>query len=387
MAKNLFYNIIDFGSSKLRFSIFDNNLNNKFYISKSVKLENNFEAHFNEINNLIKHSEKKIKSHIKDLILIIDSKEMFYIDLSLNKNFTKKIKFEKAFKIFILEIKQIISSNYENLEIIHIINSKCIIDKKTFFGLPKNETNFNNLKIDFKIICLPKKLTNLLRYNLNKINLNLSNIFCSSYVKSLAYLNKLNLDKVSFLDIGYERTNLLSYINNNLIFFKTLPIGSDHITRDISKVLNIDPREAEKLKKIFNKSETEFSYLDDTKANNLIVKDILKKNISIELLKKVILYRVQEIIDLAFKNKELKISSRNLKNTELFLIGEGALLFNNNAFHLNDKVEFKSINFFSETGSQICNSGLTYYLNSYEIPKITRKKAGLFEKFFNFFSR
>ena len=42
--------------------------------------------------------------------------------------------------------------------------------------------------------------------------------------------------------------------------FHTIPIGSLHITKDISNVLNVDFDEAENIKKFFNKSETEFSY-------------------------------------------------------------------------------------------------------------------------------
>ena len=39
----------------------------------------------------------------------------------------------------------------------------------------------------------------------------------------------------------------------------------------------------------------------------ILLKEIINKNISIDLLKKVILYRVQEIIDLILKNQKLII--------------------------------------------------------------------------------
>ena len=86
---------------------------------------------------------------------------------------------------------------------------------------------------------------------------------------------------------------------------------------------------------------------------------LLNKNISIDLLKKVILYRVQEIIDLTFKKSKINNIKKNLKDTDLFLIGEGSKLFNNNSFYLNDKFGFKSINFYNETDVQICKCGLS----------------------------
>ena len=61
------------------------------------------------------------------------------------------------------------------------------------------------------------------------------------------------------------------------------------------------------------------------------------------------------------------------------------MLLNNNSFYLNDKYQFNSINYYGETDSDICNSGLIYYINNYEIPKLNKKKLGLFGKFFNLF--
>ena len=162
------------------------------------------------------------------------------------------------------------------------------------------------------------------------------------------------------------------------------PIGGFHITNDISKVFKISMEEAENIKRSFNKSETEFSYEKSINDNSFSAKNIIKNNISIDILKKVILYRIQEIIDLTFKKSNINNINININEADLFLIGDGSLLFNNNSFHLKDK--FKSINFYSEKDIDICNSALVYYLNNYEIPRITNKKSGFFERFFNLFS-
>ena len=61
------------------------------------------------------------------------------------------------------------------------------------------------------MICYPKKNIQNMNNYFNKNNLNISKIFCTSYLKSQSYLSKLNLDKVSFLDIGYERTSALFF--------------------------------------------------------------------------------------------------------------------------------------------------------------------------------
>ena len=99
------------------------------------------------------------------------------------------------------------------------------------------------------------------------------------------------------------------------------------------------------------------------------------------------MYRVQEIMDLTYK--KFKFNSRKyiLEDTDLLLIGDGSKLFNNNSFYLNDSFGFKSINFYRETDVQICKFGLENYITNYELPRITTKKQGIFEKFFNIFDK
>ena len=77
------------------------------------------------------------------------------------------------------------------------------------------------------------------------------------------------------------------------------------------------------------------------KSTNDTAFKLIKKNISIDTLKKVILYRIQEILDLIFKKSNISKYNIRLNETELFLIGGGSTLFDNNSFYLNDKFEFK----------------------------------------------
>ena len=387
MSENNYYNIIDFGSSKIRFSVFDNKLKEKFSESKITIFNNDNLSYFSEIKNIVKKAEKEISSHIEDIILILDSKRLLNINISLFKNIDYKSSIIKLYDTLILELRQLIYSHYQSYEIVHTIIDKCIIDDIEYSELPIKKKDVSNIKIDFKLICFPKKNIDELKTNFSKINLNIISFYCSSFVKSSSYIKKLNLNKISFLEIGYERTSLLIYDYNKIKFIQTVPIGSSHITKDISKIFKITYNDAEKIKKSFNKSETEFSYTGKSNNNDISVKDIINKKISIDLLKKVILYRIQEIIDLHFKLSRIKNYNINLKETDLFLIGEGSILFDNNSFYLDNKFEFKSINYLSETDSQICLSGIAQYLSEYEKPKINIKNKGLFEKFFFYFSK
>ena len=380
MNKKNYFNIIDLGSSRVRLSVFDNELNNIFSESKNLDFNRDEIDNFNNIQNLIKKAEKKISSHLDNIILLVDSNKLLNIQLSIQKNTDINTNVGIIYKSILMELNQLIKSNYLEYDIIHTILDSCIIDNVKHDELPKNINKIKNLKINFTIICFPRKNIELLRKNFNKYNIQILSILCTSFTKTLSYLNKLSHNKLSFLDIGWERTSIIIYENYKLRFIDTIPIGGFHITKDISKIFKIDLDEAENIKKSFNKSENEFSYKNEEKLNQISAVEIFNKNISVDLLKKVILYRVQEIIDLSLNKLQI-----NLKNTDLFLTGGGSILFKNNSFYLKDKSEFNSINYYVEQDAEICKSGLTYYLNNSVMLEKSKKKQGLFEKFFNFF--
>ena len=87
MAETNYYNILDFGSSKIRFSVFDTNNNKKFSKNKEVLYSDNYESHFNNLDAIIKEAEKKISFHIEDIILVFDSVDLVTIDISLKKKY------------------------------------------------------------------------------------------------------------------------------------------------------------------------------------------------------------------------------------------------------------------------------------------------------------
>ena len=388
MGKNSNFNIIDFGSSKIRFASFDNNLDEKFSESIKVYTNENLKSHFEAINKIIKKAEKNFSDHIEDIILILDTDQLFTIDISLTKNLDRSSKINKLYEPLILELNQIIKSNYDKYYLSQIIIDKCIIDdEKIFEEFPKDKIVDNNLKVDFKLICFPKLFIKKIKDHFIKFNLNIINIFCTSYIKSQSYVKKLNENKTTFLDVGLRRSSIFFFENKKLKLIETIPLGGHHITIDISKIFKISEADAEKLKKSFNKTYTEFSYKNKTSQDTMVIHEIINKNISVDLLKKVILYRVQEIIDLIFKKSNINDRKNILEGSDLFLIGEGSKLFKNNSFYLDDRFGFKSINCYSESDVQICKCGLENHKINYELPKINNKKHGIFEKFFNFFDK
>ena len=82
---------IDFGSSKIRLGLFNNETSKNIFVLEKECISNfslnnfNVDSSKEEIKNLIKSAEKKIDKHINNINLMIDTPNMFSLDLSLKK--------------------------------------------------------------------------------------------------------------------------------------------------------------------------------------------------------------------------------------------------------------------------------------------------------------
>ncbi len=391
MEKNNLSTIIDFGSTNLRLGVFDEKLSNLFFKTKEVNKNDNFENYVKSINLIIREAEKKISTHLENITVLYDSSEICSVDICIKKKLDQMANFNENILSMILEANNLINKHYQNKKIIHLIIKKYIINDKEFFNIPDEMPKLDSLILEIKLILLPySRYKNVIEI-FNKNNLKVLNFFSSSLVKSFQYIELFQETKfVAFLDIGLDRSTLIFFNNKKIDFLNNIPIGGNHISKDISQIMKLKFDDSENLKKTFSKSETDFTYSDTVSSDsNYTINKIIGKNISIDLLKKVVLSRVEEIIKLSFKDLSILKNIDSYQDLNFVLIGNGSKIFNKNSFHIEDKYNFKEINFYEENDLEICIAGLKYEKNFNEKNvkkfKKNQKKIGFFHKFFNFF--
>ena len=379
---------IDFGSSRIRIGVFDLESSRNIFISEKDCISNFSEKYFdisksNEvINSLIKSAEKKIDNHIKNINLMIDTPDMFSIDISIKKTSDKKKYSNSDILSLLQEGKNLIQNNYSDKKIVHMIAKNFIFDDIEYFEIPNKELNYNTLIINLKFICFSnntfKKLQDI--FNINHIAIN--NLYCSSYIRSANYnLIFENYKKKIFLDIGYNKSTVIVFEDKRFLFFNVLPVGGKHITKDISILLKIDINDAEKLKKSLNKSDTIFENKSD---ENIKLK-------SSDLSKQIIHARVDEIIKLNLANEYFNSFFYQNDDSVLVFTGEGSKILNKNSIYLEEKFDFfNEISFFEEDSTSICESGFNFD-NEKKFQEVSfqtkkSKNKGFFEKFFYFFN-
>ena len=379
---------IDFGSSRIRIGVFDLESSKNIFTFEKDCISNFNEKYFdisksNEvINSLIKVAEKKIDNHIKNINLMIDTPDMFSIDISIKRTFDKKKYSNSDILSLLQEGKNLIQNNYFDKKIVHMIAKKFIFDDIEYFEIPNKELNYNSIIVDLKFICFSKNIFKKLQDIFNINHLVINNIYSSSYVRSANYnLNFENYKKKIFLDIGYNKSTVIVFEDKRFLFFNVLPVGGNHITKDISVLLKIDINDAENMKKSLNKSDTVFENKFD---ENIKLK-------SPDLHKQIIHARVDEIIKLNLANEYFNSFFYQNDDSVLIFTGEGSKILNKNSIFLEEKFDFfNEISFFEEDSTSICESGFNFDKEKkfQEVSFQTKKSKnkGFFEKFFNFFN-
>jgi len=368
MNNKNFQTFFDCGFSKVRASTFNkNNKDETFYAdSKFFTDRSNLEL---KIQKIITFLEKNSNEYINNISLMLDSPKTLSIGISLFKKLDGSKLKKRNIQFLVQEAKQQILKHYINHSIAHIIINNYRIDGVDYSYLPdKIKCDFISLDIFF--ICLPVDMVLYFQNIFSKSNILVNQVICSTYAKSINYKNNLNLSgHVSFIDVGFNRTSIISYFNDKILSLDVLPVGGNHITKDISQILEIDLEKSEQEKRNFGQNH-KFSNYNDASS---------------ETLQKIIFARTEEILELCVQS--IESNSHVLSEFKIVLMGEGSKILDN---RYKDKISFsKEIYFLDETLEDICQSGIQFTkgLNKQEVvvvPKI-QIKQGFFEKLFHFF--
>ena len=345
--------VLDFGSKNLRLGIFDQSLKNIY--SSEKKITNSLDK---SLNSIIRDAEKYLSTHLDNIIVLFDSPKFYSLDISIKKVFDHEILINKVYNKLIEEAHFIVSQNNFKDQIIHLVVNDIIVDDNKKLDKIIEGIKIKSLILEIKFICLSKILIDEISNRFKMNNLKILNLYCSSYIK--AFFHKKKLDDENFfilIDIGFERTTRLIFNENKLKYLKSIPLGSNNITKDISKVLKLNLEYSEDLKIKFNRLENETSFNKTNSDKINLYSEVLKKNISIHLLKQIIEARINEIIDLVISSNNYINNFNSLTKPKLFLTGRGSKLLSTN-YKLSIIKSVSELTIFDENDIDYCRSGL-----------------------------
>jgi cell division protein FtsA len=370
MSDKNFNTFIDFGKNAIRACSFNKEtkkVENQLILTIENNQSNNLSDKEKLIEDLIINLEKKNGEYLDEISLMADNSDILLISLSLFKKSDEKILNDNLLKYIIDEAKFEINKNYPNYEIVHSIIKNFYVNQKKFSEIPKNLSH-SKFTVEFNFFVYPKLLLVNLRKIFAKQNVIIKKFIFSSYSKSIFYLDKIHdKRKVILVDIGFEKTSAFLFENKKMQQFKILPIGGNHISKDISKILKIEISKANEIKLNFNDINNDKDLNQD----------------QIELIKKIIFSRIEELLEICtlFLNE-----NDDLKDVKFVFFGNGSKILDSK-FKSNIIFDY-AIDLLDEDYIDICLSGLSLAdREEASSNKIVLKNTekGFFEKFFNLF--
>ena len=171
--------------------------NEKIYSEKLEIEKNSKELKFRKLEEFLDINifkiEKKLNNFVKDIYVILDSKEFHSIKLSIQKDNNGNPINSETLIHPLNDLKNLCQSNLQNKKIVHFLIEKYLIDNKFYTTLPEN-VNCNIFSLDTEFICLSKNLIENIEKILKKYHISLNQILSASYLEKL----KDNTDNTIF---------------------------------------------------------------------------------------------------------------------------------------------------------------------------------------------
>ncbi len=185
---------------------------NKEIIFNHQELNENFKKLQNFLDHNIIEIEKKLKSYVKEINLIVDDVNFISIDMSSTHNFKNTLNELNNLTTSLVDLKNNIKQHIFNYEIIHLIINRFIIGKESYSSVP-NDIKDENVFLEIRFICL--KLDTYKKYQeiFAKYQINIKNILNYEYVNSFKNSDQDNLFNISEKLINGSNQNEILFIN------------------------------------------------------------------------------------------------------------------------------------------------------------------------------
>ena len=184
-------------------------------------------------------------------------------------------------------------------EVIHVLPYNFKVDDQDFIEDPYG-MNASRMEVDVNIILTQKSSLSNLTKAVRSSGLEIESIVLNSYASAIATMNEDEKELgVAVIDMGGQTSNLIIHTGNSIRYNDFIPVGSNHITNDLSMALHTPLQIAENVKirhgdLVNNSTEViELPVIGDEESRN---------NISLEIVHSVIASRVEELLMLLEKS-------------------------------------------------------------------------------------
>ena len=305
----------------------------------------NIELAQKSIKKNIRVIEDKINYVFKEAIVIIDTFENSCINISGFKKLNGSQILKENISYILNSLKLAISENEKKKTILHIFNSKSVLDGICIENLPIGLFgDFYSHELTFFLI--DNNDVKNLKKIFNKNNLSIKKILIKNFIEGTQIINQNNNKVETFfkIKINKNKSHISFFDKASFRYEEYFNFGTSIILKDIAKVCSIKNETIIEIlsNNLFknNKLEDDSEFLEEKYFTKGSYRKIRKK-----LIIDIVNARVEEIVNLIL-NRNINIKSLQQNNAVIFIIIEDQLIFNNFQknfkFYISQKYNFVS---------------------------------------------
>jgi len=251
---------------------------------------------------------------IKDAINIAKRSTTEMIEtsvVSISGNYTKSIRSSGSVNvpnglITETEINQVMQMALYNAtivpeyEVVHVVPIFFKVDDSVDVDNPLN-MNGSRLEVSVYIVTAKRTALTNIKSALKLSGVDITRFVLDGYASAISILN--NQQKkfgATVINIGSTTTEFVSYKGNSLIYNGFIPVGSNHITNDLSVMLHTPPEAAEKIKTEYGSLTKNYSTSNELGVKKVKIPRIgdeeTQSEIALDHIQTIIHARIEEVL-------------------------------------------------------------------------------------------
>ncbi len=285
----------------------------------------NLDEAYKAIKTSIETIENKLDFVFKEVTIIIDAFNCSCTNISGFKKLNGSQIFKENISYILNSLKSLITENENKNKILHIFNSKSILDGVEVKNLPIGlfgDFYIHNLTFFF---INDNDLKNI-KFLFNKHNIEVKKIFLKDFVEGAQLIELKNHESFLKVKIDENSSNISFFYNSAFVYSEDFDYGSNIVYQDIEKICLIDKKT---IKNFFN---------DSLLNQNSIDKDeVLEKkyfiNGNFRKIRKKLIFdiaeaRIEEITN-RILNKNTNIKNLKFDNFKIFMMFQDKIIEKN----------------------------------------------------------
>lgn len=321
---------IDLGSSNITAVIAKHDLEYNINIlgtgvQKSEGINKGLIINIEEASKAIKHAVTLAKRSTTETI---DASVV-----SISGNYTKSIRSSGSVNvpnglITETEINQVMQMALYNAtivpeyEVVHVVPIFFKVDDSVDVNNPLN-MNGSRLEVSVYIVTAKRTALTNIKSALNVSGIVVTKFLLDGYASAISVLDEQQKKfGTTVINMGSTTTEFVCYKGNSLMFNGFIPVGSNHITNDLSVMLHTPPAAAERIKTEYGSLTKDYTPNNELGVTKVKIPRIgdeqINSEVALDYIQTIIHARVEEILDL--------VKSKLKKSGILDTIGSGIVI-------------------------------------------------------------